>query len=462
METTVTQPENAQAARRADVRLTGSRRDAWQRRCCRAALLAACLGTIRLGAGTPQSHELARTQQAPLIDGRLDDNCWRAATVLEHFVKLGGQEMSDAERVATRAMLTADGTHLYIAVHCEEPLIDKLTMRYTERDSEVWRDDDVEIMIVPCEPGEDRYVQLAVNPAGAFMDAFLPARGAPLVLDYDSAATVKTAVGADAWTVEMRLPLANLPIESVSGPWSFHIARARRTTGVYLTSLTTPVSGFHDLEAYARLTGIAELGLPIGLNHFSFGKLSYGENVCTFEVTGAKQELTAMAIEVGGKPRMLFDQAALQIMTGTMALPYTLMPADRGRTLAVKAYCQKRLVQARLMTLSALPEKMLGRSQRSVFMFYPGNVVELALPLHITPSRDAPLTLTWTAADQTGKQVGSGLTTPAGDAARIRLYWRPWRPGPYTLDCRLARGGSELARQTQHIRLEANPWEVSQ
>ena len=172
-------------------------------------------------AAEPESYELAMTRSAPTIDGVLDDACWRSATVVDRFVKLGGKPLTGEERVVTRAKLIADQEHLYVAVYCEEPLIDKLSMRYTERDSAVWKDDDVEVMLVPCERGEDRYVQLAVNPAGALMDAFLPGQAMPLELGYDSGAAVKTVVGESDWTVEMRLPLANLPIESVTGPWSF-------------------------------------------------------------------------------------------------------------------------------------------------------------------------------------------------------------------------------------------------
>jgi len=421
-----------------------------------------CFLALGVCAAEPESYELAMTQAAPTIDGKLNDVCWRSATVLDQFVKLGGQALSGEEKVTTRAHLTADQDHLYIGILCEEPLVDKLLMRHTERDSAVWQDDDVEIMIVPCERGEDRYVQLAVNPAGALMDAFLPGQGMPLEMGYDSGAVVKTVVGKSDWVMEMSLPMANLPIESVAGPWSFHIARARRTTGSYMTSLKTPVGGFHDLAAYAGLTGIEKLNLPLGLKTFSFGQFFYGQNICSFEVTGAKEKLTSMAIEVGGSPRMLFDNAALQIMTGTMQLPYSLMPTDRGETLAVKAYSGTRLLQSRMISLDGMPEKMLGASSRAVFMLYPGNFVELALPLHIAGSSDAPLTLAWTAIGGDGTALGKGMTTPAGSTARIRLYWRPWKPGVYTIDCRLSRGGEELARQQQQIRLAANPWEVSQ
>jgi len=409
-----------------------------------------------------ESYELPVTGTPPVVDGKLDDACWQGALVLDQFVKLSGAEMTDADKVVTRAMLTADATNLYIGVHCGEPLIEKLCKRYTERDSAVWKDDDVEIMIVPGAKGTDRYIQLAINPNGALMDGFIPARRARLEFSYDSGATVKTVVGKAHWAVEMALPVANLPIESITGPWAFHIARARRTTGTYLTSLKTTVSGFHEINAFAELTGIEKLKLPFGLTNFSFGKLVYGANECTFEVAGDKTKLTAMAIEVDGQPRMLFDGPALQIMTGTMRLPFMLAATDRDKSLAVKAYSNTTLLQSRVITLSALPERLLDMAPRNVYFFYDGNFIEYRLPINVVGSSANPLRLSWQAKNDTGQVVADGETTPAGQIALVRLYWPRWRSGTYEIESILRQDGKEIARVTQTIRFVRNPWEVVQ
>jgi hypothetical protein len=117
------------------------------------------------GGAAAERYELAMTDKPPVIDGKLDDECWKNATTLGDFVPIGGAKIADEDRVATRAMLAADADNLYFAACCEEPLIEKLSRGCTQRDGDVWKDDDVELMIVPCAPGQDRYVQLAVNPA---------------------------------------------------------------------------------------------------------------------------------------------------------------------------------------------------------------------------------------------------------------------------------------------------------
>ena len=426
--------------------------------------IATCCATSPVLASDSDSYELSLTKSAPKIDGILDDPCWSSATVVDHFVKLCGKSMTTKKRVTTHAMLTSDGKNLYIGVRCEEPFVDKLKMRCKKHDGKVWLDDDVEIMIATNAPGASSYVQLAVNPAGSLTDLFYPGDMKPAELGYDCGALVKTRVNKRDWTLEMSIPLANLPIESPTGPWAFQIARARRTTDTtYLTSLRTPVSSFHSFHAYASLKGIGKLHIQLGLKSFSFGRLAYGQNICSFKVVGDKKKLTSMVIKVGGAPRMIFDNAALQIMTGTMKLPYVLSPADRGKKLVVDAYSGMRLLQTRMVDLQKLPEKLIGKAIRSVFMFYSGKVVEFSLPLHMTnTTKGPPLILEWSAKASNGDIVGRGVTTPIGETARIRLYWSFWQPGFYTIDCILKRNGRELARVSQKIRLVTNPWEVSQ
>jgi hypothetical protein len=406
-----------------------------------------------------ESYVLAVTAQAPVIDGILDEGCWQAATVLERFVLLGGAEPAPDERVATRAMLTADSANLYLGVFCAEPRPDKLSMGHTQRDSDVWQDDDIEVMIMPCAQGVDRYVQLCINPAGALMDGYLPGRGAKMDKGYDSEAEVKTRVGAKDWTLELRLPLANLPVQSYRGPWYFHVARVRRTASQYLTSLQTPVSGFHELAAFAELTGIERLNFPFGVKDFSLGDTMYGANACGFAVEGDKARLTAAEIEIGGQKRALFDAAALAIQTGTLSLPFSVVPGDQGKPLTVRFLDGATLVQRRSTVLGNMPVELLGKPTRSVLYFSANEFAELEFPVNILGSPAEPMKLTWTASDEHGTVAGSGETATTGKSAKVRLYWPRWRPGAYSVEVRLCQGGAEIARRTQAIRLVLNPWE---
>lgn len=410
-------------------------------------------------AGAAESYALAVAAQAPVIDGALDDPCWKGATVLDRFVLLGGAEPAPDERVATRALLLADRANLYLGVVCEEPLIGKLSLRHTQRDSDVWQDDDIELMLMPCAQGVDRYVQLCINPAGALMDGYLPGRAAKMDKGYDSEAEIRTHVGAQDWTLELRLPLANLPIQSSRGPWYVHVARSRRPKPQSLTSLRTAVSGFHETSVFAELTGIEKLDLPFAISNFAVGEIMYGANACTFAVEGDKRRLSAAEIEIDGQKRALFDAPALAIQTGTLRLPFTVVPGDQGKLLSVRFLEGATLVQRRSTVLANLPVDLLAKPTRSVLYFAPNEFAELEFPIHVLGSASEPVKLTWAASDEQGNIVGNGETSTPGRAARVRLYWPRWRPGAYTLDAKLYQGGKEVARQTSTIRLILSPWE---
>ncbi|OGV74597.1 MAG: hypothetical protein A3K19_05815 [Lentisphaerae bacterium RIFOXYB12_FULL_65_16] len=422
-----------------------------------AALALACL--LPRPAAAAESYALAVTAQAPVIDGNLDEACWTAATVLDRFVLLGGAELPPDERVGTRAMLTADSANLYLGVVCEEPFAERLSMRHTQRDSDVWQDDDIEFMVMPCAQGVDRYVQLCINPAGALMDGYLPGRAAKMDKGYDSEAEIKTRVGAKEWTLELRLPLANLPVQSFQGPWYFHVARARRTTSQYLTSLQTSVSGFHETNAFAELTGIEKLNIPFGVKDFTLGDIMYGANACTLAVEGDKQRLSSAEIEIDGQKRAIFDAPALAIQTGTLKLEFNVVPGDQGKTLNVRLLDGATLVQRRSTVLGNMPVDLLGKPTKSVLYFSPNEFVELELPVNVLGSQKEPLKVTWTASDDQGGVTGSGETVTTGKSARIRLYWQKWRPGAYKIDVKLCQGGKEIASRTHAIRLILNPWE---
>ena len=176
-----------------------------------------CGATARADINT---YEVAKTDAPPVLDGRLDDACWKSACVVDKFTLLG---TDDDPGMATRALLTYDADHLYLAYDCEEPLTDKLVARAEKHDGPTWKDDGVEIFLNPS-GDRQRYVQLAINTAGILMDNCADEAGAKLDVGYDTGAEAKTAVEEGRWTLELRLPFSGLPLGSPTAEWTFHLA----------------------------------------------------------------------------------------------------------------------------------------------------------------------------------------------------------------------------------------------
>lgn len=103
-----------------------------------------------------------RVDAPPAIDGRLDEPCWLAAPRSPRFSDLirGRPGIHD-----TRAAVLWDDRCLYVGYWIEEPLV---TAALTERDAEIWHENDVELFIA----GPDAYYEFEINALGTIYEVF--------------------------------------------------------------------------------------------------------------------------------------------------------------------------------------------------------------------------------------------------------------------------------------------------
>jgi len=156
--------------------------------------------------GTPEA-DCARA--TPVVDGRLDEDCWAAAAALTRFVLDSGEALPAAR---TRAWVAYDDAALYLAFRC--PV-----------EGNVQVDESVEVFV---DPGRDRegYFHLSVNALGIISDA----RGDDL--SWESGARVAVTRGDAEWTVEIALPYDELDVGLSTGEvWGLNLARHDRARG---------------------------------------------------------------------------------------------------------------------------------------------------------------------------------------------------------------------------------------
>ncbi len=183
---------------------------------------------------------------APAIDGQLDDKAWANAVHIDSFQDWWLER--DPE-VKTEAWLGYDDKNLYCAFRCHEPSMSGVAMNETNRDGNVFLDEVVEIFVDP-DVNDNKYYQVAVNPAGTLYDG--------LVFDKDGFTAdirVRTARDADGWSVEMAIPLAAMHIapEDV-GSMGLLLARDRKV-GRRTFMQYPPLNGWnHRKENHGRLT----------------------------------------------------------------------------------------------------------------------------------------------------------------------------------------------------------------
>ena len=184
------------------------------------------------------------------LDGRLDDGFWKGTPRYRLYDVVTGKRPT----VGTDFRLAWAGDTLYVGITCHEPAMKTLRMSATGKDdTNIWRDDTVELLI---ETLEHSYYQLAVNPAGALVDMDR-VKGVFEGIGWDSGARVAATRGADRWTIEWGVPLANVKGKrpTPTYPWFFNLCRSRpRDAGTDLSAFShTGKRAFHVTRRFARL-----------------------------------------------------------------------------------------------------------------------------------------------------------------------------------------------------------------
>jgi len=179
---------------------------------------------------------VAEARSAPNLDGKLDDEAWKAARPLPLTRTLDG---GGTAAQPTEVRLLRDAKTLYVAFRCTEPLLAKLQASTRGHDGAVWDDDSVELFLGAA----GIYYHFGVNAVGSTYDG--------KVKDAGWNSGFKAAVGREqaAWTAELAIPLASmadLPSRGfetrgrVPTEWTANFNRNRHVTGNWEESAWSP------------------------------------------------------------------------------------------------------------------------------------------------------------------------------------------------------------------------------
>jgi hypothetical protein len=211
-----------------------------------------------------------RTWKAPLVDGRLDDEAWRAAPGTEGFTQyypFDGAKPS--ERTLLRVLY--DDEAVYVAFDCEQvntPIVERLTRRDRDSESEwVW------IQVDSRNDGKSAFM-FAVNISGSMADSQIIDQ-TNYFWEWDENWEAKTATNQAGWSAEIRIPLrslrfdSSLPVQS----WGFQATRfiaERQETNMWAyfpRDVSNPVTYLGRLDDLRDLKG----GGPLELRPFVTG-----------------------------------------------------------------------------------------------------------------------------------------------------------------------------------------------
>jgi hypothetical protein len=182
--------------------------------CLLLAVLVTCAPSARAGQDAKPSGTSARpvlrshrVQQAPAIDGVLDDDAWREAPLETgewlSYNPLHGNKIPQQ----TKVWIAHDSNYLYFAFQCDDPEPQRIKTSITRRDN-IWSDDWVGLSLDALGTGQLSY-HLIVNPSGVQLDMLNSASGN----EDESPDYVWDSAGKrnqSGYAVEIRLPLQTI------------------------------------------------------------------------------------------------------------------------------------------------------------------------------------------------------------------------------------------------------------
>ena len=189
-----------------------------------------------------------RLNEAPEIDGLLNDLVWRDVVPVSQFVQMNPLEGAPASE-ATDVYLAYDSDNFYVAIHARYSDLSLIRANRVERDQTV-RDDKVTIFFDPFLDQQRAYI-FSVNGYGVQGDATMDSSGmsrggrrqqrgggalgeSPGVVptgdtSWDALFASAGTLVADGWTAEIAIPFKSLryPARSAASPhrWGFQIVR---------------------------------------------------------------------------------------------------------------------------------------------------------------------------------------------------------------------------------------------
>jgi len=162
----------------------------------------------------PKGYVCYRADTPIQVDGRLDDQAWKAAPWTDAFIDIQGDD-HPRPRFQTRAKMLWDDTYLYVGARLEEPHV---WGTLTRHDSVIFNDNDFEIFIDP-DGDNHEYYEIEINALNAEWDLLLKKayRDGGVAINEWEIPGLKTAVDVagtlndsndtdESWSVELAIP----------------------------------------------------------------------------------------------------------------------------------------------------------------------------------------------------------------------------------------------------------------
>ena len=207
---------------------TRSESDSWIMNCylkwfAGAALAAGCAYAAEDAPGTAGKRiDIPRIETAPLIDGKLDDEAWKHAAVIDDLHQVLPYEYAEPDE-RTVFYIAYDKDALYIGARAWDSAPDRITARILKQGSHLMNEDRVGVILDPFNDKRSGYM-FEVNPNGVRLDGIFlnPTKFSP---DWDGIWRGDAQYTADGYTVEYAIPFKTLSFNPDNDTWGLNVWR---------------------------------------------------------------------------------------------------------------------------------------------------------------------------------------------------------------------------------------------
>lgn len=247
----------------------------------------------------PRSYIAHKTNEAMVIDGKMDENAWKMAPWSEDYIDIEGKLTPTYN---TRMKMIWDENFLYVLAEMEEPHI-WATLK--QRDTVIFYNNDFEIFI-DAEGDTHNYYEFEMNAHNTLWDLFLtkPYRNNGKVIDSWDIQGIRTAVDIrgtlndssdqdEGWTVEIALPWEVITEASKDGKipendfWRLNFSRVNwdfdLTDGRYSRKKDTKGNYLPEYNWVWSPQGVINMHEPEHWGYVFFSSEPVGSNV-EFEI----------------------------------------------------------------------------------------------------------------------------------------------------------------------------------
>ena len=228
-------------------------------------LVCGASGLLAQSEGKRRTCQIGRIEptEAPILDGSLNDACWRDAPAVGELVMVEpwlGRQPSET----TIVKLLHDRHNLYIGVWCQQQA-DTIRDSQRVRDARLDPDDRIEFLFDPFENRRTAYF-FQVGAGGSLGDALVSANGTRFNKPWDAIWQAEARRTDDGWGFEVAIPFRSIPRKKGATSWGFNMKRHLRVRNEELQWANPSQSvPFFRISEFGTIEGFGEVDGGIGL-----------------------------------------------------------------------------------------------------------------------------------------------------------------------------------------------------